>query len=35
LSNGLNLMDVSAFYQTIVKGLVILFAVLIDKKRAK
>lgn len=33
LSNGLNLMDVSAFYQTIVKGLVILIAVLIDKKK--
>ena len=33
LSNGLNLMDVSAFYQTIVKGLVILLAVLIDKKK--
>ena len=35
LNNGLNLMDVSAFYQTIVKGLVILLAVLIDKKKAK
>ncbi|MBX4264062.1 ABC transporter permease subunit [Clostridium estertheticum] len=34
LSNGLNLMDVSAFYQTIVKGLVILLAVLIEKKKA-
>lgn len=34
LNNGLNLMDVSAFYQTIVKGLVILLAVLIDKKKA-
>ncbi len=34
LSNGLNLMDVSAFYQTIVKGIVILIAVLIDKKKA-
>ena len=33
LSNGLNLMDVSAFYQTIVKGLVILLAVLIDRKK--
>lgn len=32
LNNGLNLMDVSPFYQSIVKGLVILFAVLIDKK---
>ena len=35
LNNGLNLMDVSAFYQTIVKGLVILLAVLIEKKKAK
>jgi len=35
LNNGLNLMDVSAFYQTIVKGLVILLAVLIDKRKAK
>lgn len=33
LNNGLNLMDVSAFYQTIVKGLVILLAVLIDKRK--
>jgi len=35
LSNGLNLMDVSAFYQTIVKGLVILLAVLIEMKKSK
>lgn len=32
LNNGLNLMNVSPFYQLIVKGLVILFAVMIDKK---
>lgn len=32
LNNGLNLMDVSPFYQLIVKGLVILLAVMIDKK---
>lgn len=32
LNNGLNLMNVSPFYQSIVKGLVILFAVMIDKK---
>lgn len=32
LNNGLNLMDVSPFYQLIVKGMVILLAVMIDKK---
>lgn len=32
LNNGLNLMNVSPFYQSIVKGVVILLAVLIDKK---
>lgn len=32
LNNGLNLMNVSPFYQSIVKGLVILIAVLLDKK---
>lgn len=32
LNNALNLMDVSSYYQTIVKGLVILFAVLLDKR---
>lgn len=32
LNNGLNLAGVSAYYQSIVKGLVILLAVLIDKK---
>lgn len=35
LNNGLNLMNVSPFYQSIVKGLVILLAVLLDKKRNK
>lgn len=35
LNNGLNLMNVSPFYQSIVKGLVILIAVLLDKKRNK
>jgi ribose transport system permease protein len=32
LNNGLNLMNVSPFYQSIVKGLVILLAVMLDKK---
>lgn len=32
LNNGLNLLNVSPFYQLIVKGLVILLAVLVDKK---
>ncbi|CDF59020.1 ABC transporter permease subunit [Thermobrachium celere] len=35
LNNGLNLMNVSPFYQSIVKGLVILLAVLLDKKNKK
>ncbi|BAK56458.1 ribose ABC transporter, permease protein RbsC [Candidatus Arthromitus sp. SFB-mouse-Japan] len=35
LNNGLNLMNVSPFYQSIVKGLVILIAVLLDKKSRK
>lgn len=35
LNNGLNLMNVSPFYQLIVKGIVILFAVLVDKKNNK
>lgn len=33
LNNGLNLMEVSAFYQQIVKGAVILLAVLMDQKK--
>ena len=32
LSNGLNLLNVSANYQLIIKGLVIIFAVLMDRK---
>lgn len=35
LNNGLNLLGVSSFYQQIVKGIVILLAVLIDRKRNK
>lgn len=35
LNNGLNLLGVSSFYQQIVKGIVILVAVLIDRKRNK
>lgn len=35
LNNGLNLMNVSPFYQSIVKGLVILIVVLLDKKSRK
>ncbi|NFN64121.1 ribose ABC transporter permease [Clostridium botulinum] len=35
LNNGLNLMNVSPFYQSIVRGLVILMAVLLDKKSRK
>jgi ribose transport system permease protein len=35
LNNALNLMNVSPFYQSIVKGLVILIAVLLDKKSNK
>lgn len=33
LNNGLNLMEVSAFYQQIVKGAVILLAVLMDRRK--
>ena len=33
LNNGLNLMNVSPFYQSIIKGLVILLAVLVEKKK--
>ncbi len=35
LNNALNLMDVQSYYQTIAKGLVILAAVLIDRKKSK
>lgn len=34
LNNGLNLMGVSSFYQQVVKGFVILLAVLLDRKKA-
>jgi ribose transport system permease protein len=33
LNNGLNLLNVSPFYQLVVKGFVILLAVLIDRKK--
>ena len=33
VNNGLDLMNVSSFYQQIVKGLIILVAILIDSKR--
>jgi len=33
LNNGLNIMGVSSYYQEVVRGLVILFAVLSDRKR--
>ena len=33
LNNGLNLLGVSSFYQQVVKGVVILIAVLIDRKK--
>ncbi len=33
ISNGLNLLNVSSFYQQIVKGAVILFAVMLDRSR--
>ncbi len=32
LNNGLNLLDVSSFYQQVVKGIVILLAVLLDRR---
>ncbi|MEW4369649.1 ribose ABC transporter permease RbsC [Paenibacillus kandeliae] len=34
LNNGLNLLGVSSFYQMVVKGVVIVIAVLIDRKRS-
>jgi hypothetical protein len=34
LDNGLNLLNVSSFYQQVAKGLVILLAVFLDKKNA-
>ncbi|CAD6555777.1 Ribose import permease protein RbsC [Paraburkholderia hiiakae] len=35
LNNGLNLLDVSSFYQQVIKGIVILLAVLIDRANKK
>lgn len=35
LNNGLNLLDVSSFYQQVIKGIVILLAVLIDRGNKK
>ena len=35
LNNGLNLLGVSSFYQQVVKGVVILIAVLIDRKNKR
>jgi ribose transport system permease protein len=32
LNNGLNLLNVSSFYQLVVKGVVILLAVLLDQR---
>lgn len=34
LNNGLNLLGVSSFYQLVVKGIVILIAVLLDRKKS-
>ena len=33
LNNGLNLLGVSTFYQQIMKGIVIIIAVLIDRRK--
>lgn len=35
LDNGLNLLNVSSFYQQVAKGIVILLAVMLDRKRGK
>ena len=35
LNNGLNLLGVSSFYQQVVKGVVIIIAVLLDRKNKK
>jgi len=32
ISNGLDILNISAYYQQIIKGLIILIAVLLDKK---
>ena len=34
LNNGLNILNVSSFYQQVVKGIVILLAVLMDRKKS-
>ena len=34
LNNGMNLLGISSFYQQVVKGVVILIAVLLDRKRS-
>ena len=34
ISNGLNLLDVNSFWQLIVKGIIILIAVLIDTQKS-
>ena len=35
LNNGMNLLGISSFWQQIVKGIVILIAVLLDRKSSK
>ncbi len=35
LNNGMNLLGISSFYQQIVKGIVILIAVLLDRKQSQ
>lgn len=35
LNNGLNLLGVSSFYQLVVKGIVIVIAVLMDRKKSR
>ena len=35
LNNGLNLLNVSSFYQQVVKGAVILIAVLLDRSKTR
>lgn len=34
ISNGLNLLNVNSFYQDAIKGVIILFAIMLDRKRA-
>ena len=34
LNNGLNILNVSSFYQQVVKGIVILLSVLMDRKKS-